>query len=68
MSDPTIEIGGLEPIVESLKESIIYPLSRPELFASASGLLGAPKRCVLLYGPPGKECYDVDFNTKPLIN
>lgn len=46
------EIGGLEHIVQDLRESVIYPLCYPELFTSASGLLGAPKG-VLLYGPPG---------------
>jgi SpoVK/Ycf46/Vps4 family AAA+-type ATPase len=35
-----------------LRESVIYPLCYPELFTSASGLLGAPPG-VLLYGPPG---------------
>ncbi|KAJ8586226.1 AAA-domain-containing protein [Rhizopogon salebrosus TDB-379] len=46
------DIGGLEPIISSLRETIIYPLIHPALFASASPLLGAP-RGVLLYGPPG---------------
>ncbi|KAI8928524.1 P-loop containing nucleoside triphosphate hydrolase protein [Entophlyctis helioformis] len=46
------DIGGLEPIIDSLKESVIYPLIYPDLFASASSLLGPPKG-VLLYGPPG---------------
>ncbi|KAI9106116.1 P-loop containing nucleoside triphosphate hydrolase protein [Phlyctochytrium arcticum] len=46
------DIGGLDHIVKSLKESVIYPLCYPQLFASASGLLGAPKG-VLLHGPPG---------------
>lgn len=45
------DIGGLEPIISSLQESVIYPLRYPELFAS-SALLGAPKG-VLLFGPPG---------------
>ncbi|CCG81226.1 putative Membrane-spanning ATPase [Taphrina deformans PYCC 5710] len=45
-------IGGLDDIINDLKESIILPLTYPELFASATGLLGAPKG-VLLYGPPG---------------
>lgn len=45
------DIGGLEPIIASLQESVIYPLRYPELFTSSS-LLGAPKG-VLLYGPPG---------------
>ncbi|KAJ3177621.1 hypothetical protein HDU87_004374 [Geranomyces variabilis] len=46
------DIGGLDHIVKSLKESVIYPLCYPQLFSSASGLLGAPKG-VLLHGPPG---------------
>ncbi|KIP02717.1 hypothetical protein PHLGIDRAFT_95701 [Phlebiopsis gigantea 11061_1 CR5-6] len=45
------DIGGLDPIISSLQESVIYPLRFPELFASSS-LLGAPKG-VLLFGPPG---------------
>ncbi|GJE92609.1 ATP-binding protein [Phanerochaete sordida] len=45
------DIGGLEPIISSLQESVIYPLRFPELFASST-LLGAPKG-VLLFGPPG---------------
>ena len=45
-------IGGLESIIASLQESVIAPLCFPQLFSSASGLLGAPKG-VLLYGPPG---------------
>ncbi|KAI9349448.1 P-loop containing nucleoside triphosphate hydrolase protein [Zopfochytrium polystomum] len=46
------DIGGLDPIIDSLKETVIYPLCLPQLFQSSSGLLGAPKG-VLLYGPPG---------------
>ncbi|SAM03922.1 hypothetical protein [Absidia glauca] len=46
------EIGGLDHIIQDLRESVIYPLCYPELFTSASGLLGAPPG-VLLYGPPG---------------
>lgn len=45
------DIGGLEPIISSLRESVIYPLLYPHLFSS-SALLGAPKG-VLLFGPPG---------------
>ncbi|KAI0793057.1 P-loop containing nucleoside triphosphate hydrolase protein [Irpex lacteus] len=45
------DIGGLEPIIASLRESVIYPLQYPHLFSSSS-LLGAPKG-VLLFGPPG---------------
>ncbi|KAH7099553.1 AAA-domain-containing protein [Auriculariales sp. MPI-PUGE-AT-0066] len=46
------DIGGLEAIVSSLRESVIFPLLYPSLFSSSSALLGAPKG-VLLYGPPG---------------
>ncbi|EIE76521.1 hypothetical protein G6F57_011938 [Rhizopus arrhizus] len=46
------QIGGLDSIIQELRESVIYPLCYPDLFTSASGLLGAPKG-VLLYGPPG---------------
>lgn len=46
------DIGGLEPIISALQESVIYPLVYPTLFKSSSSLLGAPKG-VLLYGPPG---------------
>lgn len=45
------DVGGLDPIISSLKESVIFPLQFPHLFSS-SALLGAPKG-VLLFGPPG---------------
>ncbi|KAI0671158.1 ATPase [Trametes maxima] len=45
------DIGGLDPIISSLRESVIFPLRFPHLFSSSS-LLGAPKG-VLLFGPPG---------------
>ncbi|EIN12173.1 AAA-domain-containing protein [Punctularia strigosozonata HHB-11173 SS5] len=45
------DIGGLDPIISSLRESIIYPLLYPHLFPTTS-LLSAPKG-VLLFGPPG---------------
>lgn len=45
------DIGGLEEIIEELTESVIYPLTSPEIFSDNS-LLEAPKG-VLLYGPPG---------------
>jgi MoxR-like ATPase len=47
-----IDIGGLDPIIDQLRESVIYPLCAPQLFESAAGLFAAPKG-VLLYGPPG---------------
>ncbi|PYI12029.1 AAA-domain-containing protein [Aspergillus sclerotiicarbonarius CBS 121057] len=46
------DIGGLDEIIEELKESVIYPLTMPHLYASTSSLLTAPSG-VLLYGPPG---------------
>ncbi|PLN76952.1 putative membrane-spanning ATPase [Aspergillus taichungensis] len=46
------DIGGLDTIIEELKESVIYPLTMPHLYASTSSLLTAPSG-VLLYGPPG---------------
>ena len=46
------DIGGLDHIVSSLRETIIYPLLYPNLFNNSSILAGAPKG-VLLFGPPG---------------
>jgi SpoVK/Ycf46/Vps4 family AAA+-type ATPase len=46
------DIGGLDEIIEELKESVIYPLTMPHLYRSSSSLLSAPSG-VLLYGPPG---------------
>lgn len=46
------DIGGLDTIIEELRESIIYPLTMPYLYSSHSSLLTAPSG-VLLYGPPG---------------
>ncbi|CAK7270595.1 mitochondrial dynamin GTPase Msp1 [Sporothrix epigloea] len=45
-------IGGLDTIIEELKESVIYPLTMPHLYRHAAPLLAAPSG-VLLYGPPG---------------
>ena len=51
--DVTFEsIGGLDEIIASLRETVIYPLTYPELFGAGGGLLSAPKG-VLLYGHPG---------------
>lgn len=49
---PPTDIGGLDPIIEELKESVIYPLTLPHLYSHSSSLLSAPSG-VLLYGPPG---------------
>jgi ATP-dependent 26S proteasome regulatory subunit len=46
------DIGGLEDIIEELKEAVIYPLTMSSLYSHASSLLAAPSG-VLLYGPPG---------------
>jgi ATPase family AAA domain-containing protein 1 len=46
------DIGGMDDIIEELKESVIYPLTLPHLYTSSSTLLAAPSG-VLLYGPPG---------------
>ncbi|KAI3657624.1 hypothetical protein MP638_001343 [Amoeboaphelidium occidentale] len=46
------DIGGLDDILESLQEAVIYPLTMPHLFNQENPLLGPPKG-VLLYGPPG---------------
>ena len=46
------DIGGLDDIIEELKEAIIYPLTMPHLYSHGGSLLAAPSG-VLLYGPPG---------------
>ena len=46
------DIGGLESIIDELREAVIYPLTLPHLYAGHSSLLTAPSG-VLLYGPPG---------------
>lgn len=46
------DIGGLDDIIEELKESVIYPLTMPHLYSHAGALLAAPSG-VLLHGPPG---------------
>ncbi|KAI0014283.1 AAA-domain-containing protein [Xylariaceae sp. FL0662B] len=46
------DIGGLEDVIEEVKESVIYPLTMPHLYSHAAPLLSAPSG-VLLYGPPG---------------
>ncbi|KAL2047081.1 hypothetical protein N7G274_001100 [Stereocaulon virgatum] len=46
------DIGGLGDIIDELRESVIYPLTMPQLYSHTSSLLSAPSG-VLLYGPPG---------------
>lgn len=45
------DIGGLDPIISDLHESVVYPLMMPEVYTN-NPLLQAPSG-VLLYGPPG---------------
>ncbi|MCO5553063.1 hypothetical protein L7F22_006584 [Adiantum nelumboides] len=45
------QIGALEEVKTTLKELIILPLKRPELFSK--GNLRKPCKGVLLFGPPG---------------
>jgi ATPase family AAA domain-containing protein 1 len=51
-TDNPKDIGGLEDIIEEVKESVIYPLTMPHLYSQGGSLLSAPSG-VLLYGPPG---------------
>ena len=44
------EIGGLQPVIKSMREIVELPLKHPELF---SRLGVEPHSGVLLYGPPG---------------
>lgn len=46
------EIGGLEEIIDELREAVLYPLMEPEMFL-VHLLLCLPPKGVLLYGPPG---------------
>lgn len=44
-------IGALDSVKEALRELVMLPLQRPELFAR--GQLTRPCRGILLFGPPG---------------
>ncbi|CUM64077.1 uncharacterized protein PRCAT00001666001 [Priceomyces carsonii] len=46
------DIGGLQDIIDEIREAVILPLTEPDLFASHLHLIRSPKG-VLFYGPPG---------------
>ncbi|EGW34303.1 uncharacterized protein SPAPADRAFT_59726, partial [Spathaspora passalidarum NRRL Y-27907] len=46
------DVGGLQDIIDEVREAVILPLTEPELFATHSSLIQSPKG-VLFYGPPG---------------
>lgn len=45
------DVGGLQDIIDELREAVILPLTEPDLFTHLS-LIQSPKG-VLFYGPPG---------------
>nr|DAD33315.1 TPA_asm: hypothetical protein HUJ06_012166 [Nelumbo nucifera] len=45
------DIGALETVKDTLKELVMFPLQRPELFCR--GQLTKPCKGILLFGPPG---------------
>jgi len=45
------DIGALENVKDTLKELVMLPLQRPELFCK--GQLTKPCKGILLFGPPG---------------
>jgi SpoVK/Ycf46/Vps4 family AAA+-type ATPase len=45
------DIGALDKVKETLKELVMLPLQRPELFQN--GNLTKPYKGILLFGPPG---------------
>ncbi|KAL5719265.1 hypothetical protein ACHQM5_012068 [Ranunculus cassubicifolius] len=45
------DIGALDKVKDTLKEMVMLPLKRPELFCK--GQLAKPSKGILLFGPPG---------------
>ncbi|XP_074352363.1 uncharacterized protein LOC141691532 [Apium graveolens] len=48
---PFDEVSALEDVKDALKELVMLPLQRPELFSK--GQLAKPCKGILLFGPPG---------------
>lgn len=46
------DVGGLQDIIDELREAVILPLTEPDLFSAHLTLVQSPKG-VLFYGPPG---------------
>lgn len=46
------DVGGLEDIIDELRETVILPLVEPDLFSGQLSLIQSPKG-VLFHGPPG---------------
>ena len=46
------DVGGLDDIISDLQETVIFPLTMPELYSHSSSLINAPTGA-LLFGPPG---------------
>lgn len=46
------DVGGLQTVIDELRETVILPLTQPELFSMQLSLIQSPKG-VLFYGPPG---------------
>ena len=41
------DVGGLQDIIDELREAVILPLTEPELFATHLDLIQSPKGCLL---------------------
>jgi len=54
------DISGLEFAKKTIKEIVVWPMLRPDIFTGLRGppkgvlLFGPPGKGVLLFGPPGK--------------